>query len=54
MEHKDGYCDGCGCEVTWPGAQLTSDGRELCWECVAGAGDKTTVARRPEARDDGR
>lgn len=54
MEHEDGYCDGCGCEL--PGvAQLTVSGHELCLACSTSTMLHTVqVAKRPEARDDGR
>ena len=54
MQHEDGYCDACGCEVDT--AQLTFDGRALCDECTKVDNRLSTSAgaRRPEARDDGR
>lgn len=52
MDHEDGYCDGCGCELVLV-AQLTVDGRELCSTCVDRE-PRPQVAKRPEVRDDGR
>lgn len=53
MEHEDGYCDACGCEVDT--AQLTVEGDAVCERCVRSPQlVPETTARRPEARDDGR
>lgn len=53
MQHEDGHCDGCGCEIDV--VQLTVDGRELCEACVAGEpAPRVRVASKPEARDDAR
>lgn len=53
MEHEDGYCDRCGCEVE--NAQLTVTGEAICDDCMMAGG---TIAERqatkPMARDDGR
>jgi len=53
MEHQDGYCDRCGCEVATP--QLTLDGLAVCMTCLIPAtAEARRVARKPEARDDGK
>ena len=53
MRHEDGYCDSCGCEAFC--AQLTVDGRAICEACLSKEHEPVvTLAKRPEARDDGR
>jgi hypothetical protein len=54
MQHEDGYCDTCGAELT-DVAWLTFDGRENCGPCATSElNGAVRVARKPEARDDGR
>jgi hypothetical protein len=53
MEHQDGYCDRCGCEVD--DVQLTFDGLAICDSCSRNeVYAPIRVAKKPEARDDGR
>jgi len=58
MEHEDGYCDVCGCEL---GAEhprrtivayITRDGRVLCHECWCHALDygETASTAVPDGR----
>lgn len=52
-KYEDGFCDDCGCELT--DVFLTSDGRELCVECVTASRIAIgRIATKPGARDDGR
>ena len=53
VEHEDGFCDECGADMRDFVAQLTVDGRAVCITCAT-AGTPIRVAKRPEARDDGR
>lgn len=53
MKHEDGYCDKCGAEVDvlW----LNMFGEALCETCALTAAERVGyIARKPEARDDGR
>jgi len=53
MKHEDGYCDACGAEVPDAPLQITVDGSQVCEACVLNP-PAPRVAKRPEARDDGR
>lgn len=52
QEHEDGYCDRCGAEA--PTAWISFGGDELCEDCALTPVAAIAIARRPEARDDGR
>lgn len=55
MEHQDGYCDRCGAMLLGVVAWLTFMGEEICHDCATSSLESAVrVARKPEARDDGR
>jgi uncharacterized paraquat-inducible protein A len=53
MEHEDGYCDSCGCQLV-DVMQLTIDGDAVCNDCATRFAEYNRKSRRVERDNDGR